>query len=117
MITRHPLWNKLRPYVVVQIYSRDGIVKPRFRLWLKGTPQPILVEVLNMTMPCCACGEEIHPVRCGLYGIYIAGSCELKKKIVCSRHDNVSLMYQEVKRLVEDGAEADVPPEQPELPI
>lgn len=99
-IRNHELWPELRKYLVVQIYSRDGIKRPRFRLNFRPMPPELFIEAQKIEVPCLACGEMIHPIRKGtaFASLYFAGSCPLERKIACSRSRKVSAEYEAIKK-------------------
>ncbi len=109
-IRNEPIWKELKRYLVIEIYSRDGIERPRFRIVFRPMPQELLQRAFALTIPCLACGDPIHPIR-ETFKVYFAGSCPLDTKIACSRSDKISDEYQAIKDEM-DGCEFEPMPEQ-----
>ena len=92
-ILDHARWDKIQPYIKLQAYNREGgQSNPRIRIELmNSTPDHTKRVALNLTMPCVACGNKIHPFRLReaagnkVFGIYFAPTCALNVNIGCSR--------------------------------
>ena len=59
------LFQELKPYIVIQVYDRDGgHKKPRKRIELRaGMPRELVVKALAFTAHCPACGRRMSPFR------------------------------------------------------
>jgi len=89
------IWREIRPYVVIDKYRRDGgsLKNCRHRIEIRELPEGLRRRALAATMPCVACGQEIHPFRerhaptkRGHGGaIYFAACCSLATNVGCSR--------------------------------
>ncbi len=102
-IVEHAEWKRLRRYVVIEDYKREGGERnPRFRIWLAtDAPAPVVAAALAVELPCPACGATMHPFRRGNTGrsgrIYFAATCPLTVNIGCSRSSKASNEYQRVR--------------------
>jgi len=106
-LTEHPLFAKLKPFVRIELYSRDGGHKnPRFRISLRDREmdERLLLKAGLVQVHCVACGAVINPVRrsAGRTSyVYIAVTCPLALNIACSRNPAARDEYQRVRAAVE----------------
>lgn len=107
-ITNHVIWDKVKPFVDVQVYAPDGGHKnPRVRIELRRVPVDLAGEFLAATMPCVCCGNTIHPIRHraaptkrGAAGnLYYAPSCPLSVSVGCSRGSEARDEYSLIKSI------------------
>jgi hypothetical protein len=111
-MTKHKLWPVLKDYVKIEIYSRDGIKKPRIRIEFDTMPDPIKTDALNAKMPCSACGDPIQFVRARNASVkrgppkhlYYAATCPLNVKIGCSRGRKAAAEYDHVHAVMKSLA-------------
>jgi len=100
--TEHPLFPKLRPFVRIELYSRDGGHKnPRFRINFNPMPTGLHVEAMELETHCVSCGRRINPVRDSARGVYFAATCPLAVNIACSRSSKARDEYKRVRDAVE----------------
>ena len=86
----HPLWRRMRDYLVIEEYARDGGHEdPRVRLEFKGVPPALASEALSIKVPCVSCSKPIAPIRrrkgSTLSSLYYACACSLEANTACSR--------------------------------
>lgn len=109
-ILNHPAWSELRPYIRIENYGRDtGPHGPRGRVEVKRPDDPTLAQkFLDLTMPCVACGLQIHPIRERVNKKgrveghpYYGATCQLGLKGSCSKGRAASSEYQAIRRHME----------------
>ena len=109
-ITDHVQWPTLRPNFRLELYGRDGGPDhPRARI--EVTPITLSMQaLLDVRMPCVACGLLIHPIRNragrgnsrGVSGhLYFAATCALDQNIKCSRSEAARREYLAVRAQLE----------------
>lgn len=91
--TKHPLFAVLSPYMYLDPTGARGNV--RIQLRRRKMPYGVRSQAAQLTMPCVACGEQMHPLR---NGKYFAAACPLTKNISCSRTANASIEYWTVRK-------------------
>lgn len=103
-ILNHPSWREIRPYVLVEEYSRDsGPNGARGRIEIHVPSDVRLARMfLALTMACVRCGRLMHPIRQrdggGRY--YYAASCQSPNN-ACSKGRAASSEYLAVRRHME----------------
>lgn len=119
-ITVHPLFERLAPYIKIEMYARDGgHQKPRRRIELNSQlmDKDLLQAALAVTVACCACGQAISPFRPRQKGsgeragpprhVYVAVACDLATNLGCSRgtaaRDEYIRIENRRKQLAEDA--------------
>ncbi len=99
-----PIWERIERYLHVVSYDRDGgHAEPRIRIEFLEIPEYLAHEVVMYVMPCVACGRPNHPLRRRIGDewnrLYYAPTCELSKRIACSRGRAAMLEYQRFQGL------------------
>lgn len=94
-----PVWDRLQKYLHVVAYTRDrGHDEPRIRIEFLDLPDTFSRELVRFEMECVACGRPNHPLRRRVGDdfdrLYYAPTCELSKRISCSRGRAAALEYQ-----------------------
>lgn len=96
-----PVWEKIAPNLLVDIYSRErGVREPRIRIGFVDLPESLSREIVMLVMPCVCCERPIHPLRKRLTDtwdggrIYYAPTCPLTVRIGCSRSRAAELEYE-----------------------
>jgi hypothetical protein len=94
-ITSHPLWEDLKPFIIIETYDRDGgHPNPRHRIELSiPLHHPLFLQAIAISIPCAACKSLISPFRTRnpkLRGnpsgrLYFAATCPLNVNTSCSR--------------------------------
>lgn len=88
MITKHPVWEKLKIYTWKEEVPNQARKKgPRYRRNIMSTcPKEILEEAKVSRVPCVVCGDMVCPVRkSDGYGYYISTCCPQSVKLKCSK--------------------------------
>lgn len=107
-----PLWEELRPYVVVQRVPQDRKGRrERVRIELRNAPSHLMKAALRLVVPCPACGEGYLPFRMRhappkrgpetFRGVYFAATCPLSVRLSCSRGLAASTVYEDVRDDIE----------------
>lgn len=63
-IIAHPIWDRVRPYLTIDHYDRDGgHVDPRIRIGFSNMPQALGAEAAYVQMACVEpdCQRPINP--------------------------------------------------------
>lgn len=94
-----PAWERLRSYLVIDEYSRDGsAIEPRIRIGFADLPLVFGHEMSFITMPCVNCGAANHPLRRrvgdGWDRLYYAPACPVAVRPACSKGRAANLEYQ-----------------------
>lgn len=108
-IIETPLWQELKPYVVIQEVPYDHNRhkgKSRIRLEIKALPLDLAARAVLLETSCAACGGPIHPIRgrynggrpTSLHNFYIATTHPLSENISCSRGAKASLEYDRIRQ-------------------
>lgn len=97
-----PCWEKLRDYLVVDVYDKDGgHADPRIRIGFDNLPERYGREIALLEMPCVACGSANHPLRRrqgdDYTRLYYAPTCPLTVRMACSRTRAAELEYERIK--------------------
>lgn len=96
----HEQWRNIAPFLRIETYDRDGgHAHPRHRIEASDNDDPKLrAFLLSVTMPCVACGSEIHPVRerNGRPGLFVSVTCPLAESIGCARGAAASREYRNI---------------------
>lgn len=109
-IVDHPQWAYIRPHVKIEIYGRDGGPhNPRHRIEITPPDATTAYHLMQITMPCVACGRTMHPIRersvtgGGRGHLYYAAACPLDENVGCSRGQDAHDEYLRVKQAIESG--------------
>jgi len=99
-----PAWEKIKGYLVVDIYDKDGGHKdPRIRIGFDDLPEAMGRELSFLEMPCVSCQRPIHPLRRRVTDdftrLFYAPTCPVTVRIACSRTRSAELEYQRFKGL------------------
>lgn len=110
-IVFHPIWQKLHPYLLVDIYDRDGGHKdPRIRIGFVDLPETFSHELVMLVMPCVHCERPNHPLRRretdDWTRLYYGPCCPLAVRVSCSRGRAAELEYERFKGLPPPRASA-----------
>jgi hypothetical protein len=94
-----PAWERLKPYLVIDIYDRDGsAIEPRIRIGFDNMPDELGREMSFIAMPCVACGTANHPLRRRVGDpwsrLYYGPACQVAVRPACSKGRAASLEYQ-----------------------
>lgn len=111
-ILRHPAWTRIRPCFRLEVYGRDGgPVRPRVRIEVHPRGDVTLSELLEVRMPCVACGRAIAPIRARRppgdkrgskqHHLYFAAACPLEINVGCSRGAEAREEYSAIRRELE----------------
>ena len=100
-----PAWKELEPYLVVDVYDKDGGHKdPRIRIGFDDMPEPLGMRMAFLEMPCVTCRRPNHPLRRregDTYSrLYYAPACMLAVRMACSRSRAPELEYERFKGLI-----------------
>ncbi len=103
-ITIHPIWYRIRPYLTVDRYDRDGGHEdPRIRIGFSGMPTQLGVEAAYIQMPCVepSCQRPINPLRRregdDWSRLYYAPCCPVTTRASCSRGGAAADEYNRFK--------------------
>lgn len=101
-IVHEPIWKKLEPYLVVDIYDKDGGHEdPRIRIGFDDLPEALGRELAFFVMPCVTCQRPNHPLRRRegdeWTRLYYAPCCPLSVRVACSRGRAAHLEYERFK--------------------
>lgn len=109
-IVVQPLWQQVKSYFKIEVYARDGgHKKPRVRIEVLRMPPALEAQALGLTMPCVACGADIHPIRSrkppgnkrgAARHAYYAPCCPLSVNVGCSRGGAARDEYIRVKHIL-----------------
>lgn len=110
----HPIWADLRPYVhMTQIGTGVDGRTPRPRIDVQRLPLDLLLRVIAVEVPCCACGRLTHPIRrragpvlrrdedperATSQGLYYAATCPLDISSRCSKGRAATADYDAMAR-------------------
>ena len=99
-----PVWAKVRPYLHVVEYDRDGgHENPRIRIDFLNMPEKLAREVVMVTMRCVHCQRPIHPLRRregdDWDRLFYAPTCLITVRVACSRGRAAELEYERFKGL------------------
>jgi hypothetical protein len=97
-----PVWERLHPYLVIDIYDKDGgHVDPRIRIGFDNLPEAFGRELSFLEMPCVSCGRPNHPLRRregdDWTRLFYAPTCALAVRLACSRTRAAELEYERFK--------------------
>lgn len=103
-----PVWRELEPYLVVDVYDRDGgHENPRIRIGFADLPDRLGRRLQMFEMPCVTCQRPIHPLRRrkgdGFDRLYYAPTCALTTRVECSRSRAAELEYERFKGIKDGG--------------
>jgi len=101
-IVFHPIWKRLEPYLLVDVYDKDGgHDDPRIRIGFPDLPENFGRELVFLEMPCVTCRRPNHPLRRregdGFDRLYYAPTCPLTVRMACSRSRAAELEYERFK--------------------
>jgi hypothetical protein len=103
-ITSHPIWERVRPYLTIDHYDRDGgHADPRIRIGFSGLPQPLGIEAAHVQMRCVepSCQRPINPLRRregdDWTRLYYAPCCPVTTRARCSRGAAAAAEYDRFK--------------------
>jgi hypothetical protein len=115
MLTEHPRWPDLLPYIRLEVYDRDGgHTHPRHRLEVQTPPAALAKDLLTIVVDCAGCGTPMHPVRqrqAGTVHLYLAVACPLSVMLGCARSRAAAEAYEQIVAAVKGR----VDPRQPVL--
>lgn len=97
-----PHWPQLEPYLVVDVYDKDGgHVDPRIRIGFDDMPEPLGQRMAFIEMPCVTCRRPNHPLRRRegdtFERLYYAPTCPIAIRMACSRSRAAELEYERFK--------------------
>jgi hypothetical protein len=109
-LTALPEFADLVPHILVQAYY-DAHQHSRYRIELRdSTPFEVRLKALRLTMPCVACGRDIHPFRerqraakagsSQAQAVYIAAACSPEVRPGCSRGNAARDEYIRIREAV-----------------
>lgn len=104
-LTLHPIWERLQPYLHIEVAPRDGgsLEDPRIRIGFSDLPEAFGRELVEITLPCVSCLRPIHPLRRregdGFDRLYLAVCCPVGVRSKCSKTRAAMLEYQRYKAL------------------
>ncbi len=97
------MWRKLKPYIDVEVYDRDGgHRRPRVRFEVNA-PLKKLLAFANTKLHCVACGRLVPfvraraSVRSGGGHFYLAVTCPLTTSFACARSGAARDEYKRIK--------------------
>lgn len=101
-IDRLPIWIRIRPYLFVIKYDKDGgHDDPRIRIEFRELPDALSSESQLVTMPCVVCTRAIFPLRRrigdDLSRLYYAPCCPVGTRSACSRSAAARDEYERFK--------------------
>lgn len=100
-ITNHPMWPRLKSYLFVTRYDRDGGHEdPRIRIELRELPERLMHEAMFVQMACVCCGRPVNPLRRRVGDtdrLYYAPACPIGVRTSCSRSSETTLEYDRFK--------------------
>lgn len=107
-----PEWERLKPYLVIDLYDRDGSARePRIRIGFDDMPDSLGREMAMLIMPCVTCQRPNHPLRRRegdpWSRLYYGPCCPVAQRPACSKGRAASLEYERFK-----GVEAKRPSQQ-----
>jgi hypothetical protein len=71
------------PYFKIEPYKPDN---HRHRIEMRKMPPEVQAAAVAVTMPCVACGRQVHPFRARDDGdVYFAATCPLDVNTACAR--------------------------------
>jgi len=85
-LTRHPSWVLIKRHLEIQaLPPRCG--RTRLEIDRSRIPPDEQQQLLDIEMPCVACGQMIHPVkkRVGWRTLYVHVTCDADVNKGCSR--------------------------------
>ena len=96
-IVHHPVWEKLAPYLHLIEHGHPD--DPQVRVEFLDVPEIFAAKVAQeTTMPCVHCQRVISPLRRRITDpwsrLYYAPTCELSKRVACSRSRAAMLEYE-----------------------
>jgi hypothetical protein len=106
----HPLWRQLAPAIIVEAGTllATGRKHRRLELPLQGFEPATVGAILDLRVPCAACGNPIQPFRTRKRGsagraerpgrVFLALTCTLDERVGCSRGNAASAAYEQVIR-------------------
>jgi hypothetical protein len=97
-----PAWTELEPYLVVDVYDKDGgHVDPRIRIGFADMPESLGRRMAFLEMPCVTCRRPNHPLRRRegdpWSRLFYAPTCPLAVRVACSRSRAAELEYERFK--------------------
>lgn len=102
-VTHHSIWPKIRPYLFVIPYDKDGGHEdPRVRIEFRGVPAMLLHEAMFVQMACVECGRPINPLRRregDIDRLYYAVACPIGVRTKCSRSASAAAEYERFKAM------------------
>jgi hypothetical protein len=103
-ITDHAIWFRIRPYLTIDTYDRDGgHADPRIRIGFSGMPTRLGSEAAYIQMPCVepSCRRPINPLRRregdDWSRLYYAPCCPVTVRAACSRGAAAAAEYDRFK--------------------
>lgn len=103
-IVFEPVWSRLKSYLLVDVYDRDGgHSDPRIRIGFVNLPEQYGRELEMYVMRCVHCQRPNHPLRRregdGFDRLYYAPTCPVAVRVACSRGRAAELEYERFKSL------------------
>jgi len=101
-ILEHEIWPRIRSYLHVVEYDKDGGHQdPRVRIEFLGIPDQLSIAAQFCQMACVGCGRAINPLRRregdGHDRLYYAPTCQIGVRIACSRSGAAAAEYERFK--------------------